>query len=89
MAKRSDRVTIQPFELCAADLVGPMPPSHGGARYALVIVDQDLHFVSLSSQKTKPVMLSLIGLNLWRDNLHLTSSLHYKQTEVGSFAQFS
>lgn len=44
VAKHSDRVTNRPFELCAADLVGPMPPSHGGDWYALMVVDYYTRF---------------------------------------------
>lgn len=53
VAKRSDRITNRPFELCVADLVGPMPPSLRGARYALMIVDHYMRFTFCFPLKSK------------------------------------
>lgn len=36
---RSDRVTSGPLELTFADLLGPLPESHGRAKYVLLVVD--------------------------------------------------
>lgn len=44
VAKASDRVTTIPFQLCAADLIGPLPHSYGHARFALVIIDHCTRF---------------------------------------------
>ena len=37
--RQSVRETSRPFELVHADLIGPFPPSLGGTKFALVIVD--------------------------------------------------
>lgn len=56
VAKQSTQITSAPFQLCAVDLISPLPPSHGGARYDLLIVDHFSRFLYCYPLKSKDKM---------------------------------